>query len=102
MAIPKASPDGAATLRRHTTETQIDLKLTIDGQGHYNIATGIRFLDHMLELFARHGGFDLELSVKAIWMLTSTTRWRISASPWEKHFRRHLATKKEFFVPAIF
>jgi imidazoleglycerol-phosphate dehydratase len=54
----------SATLRRHTTETQIDLKLTIDGQGHYNIATGIRFLDHMLELFARHGGFDLELVCK--------------------------------------
>lgn len=53
-----------ATLRRHTTETQIDLKLTIDGQGHYNIETGIRFLDHMLELFARHGGFDLDLICK--------------------------------------
>jgi len=51
-----------AKLRRHTTETQIDLKLTIDGQGHYNVHTGIRFLDHMLELFARHGGFDLELN----------------------------------------
>ena len=54
----------SATLRRHTTETQIDLKLTLDGQGHYNIDTGIRFLDHMLELFARHGGFDLELVCK--------------------------------------
>ena len=53
-----------ATLRRHTTETQIDLKLAIEGQGHYKIATGIRFLDHMLELFARHGGFDLELVCK--------------------------------------
>jgi imidazoleglycerol-phosphate dehydratase len=54
----------SATLRRHTTETQIDLKLTIDGQGHYTVATGIRFLDHMLELFARHGGFDLDLICK--------------------------------------
>lgn len=52
----------AATLRRHTTETQIDLKLTIDGQGKYNVHTGIRFLDHMLELFTRHGGFDLSLN----------------------------------------
>jgi imidazoleglycerol-phosphate dehydratase len=51
-------------LQRHTTETQIDLKLTVDGQGHYNVHTGIRFLDHMLELFARHGGFDLELACK--------------------------------------
>ncbi len=54
----------SATLRRHTTETQIDLKLTIEGQGHYKVDTGIRFLDHMLELFARHGGFDLELVCK--------------------------------------
>jgi imidazoleglycerol-phosphate dehydratase len=53
-----------AKLRRHTTETQIDLKLTIDGQGHYNVHSGIRFLDHMLELFARHGGFDLDLLCK--------------------------------------
>ncbi|MGO8718655.1 MAG: imidazoleglycerol-phosphate dehydratase HisB [Acidobacteriaceae bacterium] len=54
----------SAKLQRHTTETQIDLKLTVDGQGHYNVHTGIRFLDHMLELFARHGGFDLELACK--------------------------------------
>ena len=54
----------SAKLQRHTTETQIDLKLIIDGQGHYNVHTGIRFLDHMLELFARHGGFDLELVCK--------------------------------------
>lgn len=51
----------SATLQRHTTETKIDLKLTIDGQGRYDVQTGIRFLDHMLELFARHGGFDLSL-----------------------------------------
>lgn len=54
----------SAKLQRHTTETQIDLKLTVDGQGHYNVHTGIRFLDHMLELFARHGGFDLEIACK--------------------------------------
>ncbi len=51
----------SATLQRYTTETKIDLKLTIDGQGRYDVHTGIRFLDHMLELFARHGGFDLSL-----------------------------------------
>ena len=51
-----------ATLQRHTAETRIDLKLTIDGQGRYEIQTGIRFLDHMLDLFARHGGFDLSLN----------------------------------------
>lgn len=50
-----------ASLQRNTTETQITLRLTVDGQGRYNVHTGIRFLDHMLELFARHGGFDLKV-----------------------------------------
>jgi imidazoleglycerol-phosphate dehydratase len=48
-------------LRRQTSETDIRIALAVDGRGQYNISTGIRFLDHMLELFARHGAFDLEL-----------------------------------------
>jgi imidazoleglycerol-phosphate dehydratase len=51
------------TVNRKTTETQIALTLTVDGQGTYTVSTGIRFFDHMLELFTRHGGFDLELKV---------------------------------------
>lgn len=51
-------------VKRATTETKIDLTLTIDGQGIYNVSTGIRFFDHMLELFTRHGGFDLTLTCK--------------------------------------
>lgn len=50
-----------ATIKRDTTETQIALKLNIDGTGIYKVTTGIRFFDHMLELFTRHGGFDLDL-----------------------------------------
>ena len=50
-----------ATFDRRTTETQIKGRLTIDGEGRYNVRTGIRFFDHMLELFTRHGGFDLTL-----------------------------------------
>jgi imidazoleglycerol-phosphate dehydratase len=46
---------------RQTTETSITLRLTLDGHGRYDVRTGIRFLDHMLELFTRHGGFDLKL-----------------------------------------
>jgi imidazoleglycerol-phosphate dehydratase len=46
---------------RQTTETQIQLTLNLDGKGTYAVSTGIRFFDHMLELFARHGGFDLKL-----------------------------------------
>jgi imidazoleglycerol-phosphate dehydratase len=53
-----------ATLHRKTTETEIDIALTIDGRGKYEVATGIRFLDHMMELFARHGGFDLKLTAQ--------------------------------------
>ena len=52
------------TVDRKTTETTIHLRLTVDGQGTYRVATGIRFFDHMLELFTRHGGFDLELTCK--------------------------------------
>jgi imidazoleglycerol-phosphate dehydratase len=50
-----------ATLTRNTKETQISGTLRIEGAGSYEISTGVRFLDHMLELFAKHGGFDLEL-----------------------------------------
>ena len=50
-----------ATIKRTTTETSIVLKLALDGKGRYDVQTGIRFLDHMLELVARHGGFDLTI-----------------------------------------
>lgn len=53
-----------ARMHRKTNETDIKLSLTIEGQGRYNVSTGIRFFDHMLELFTRHGGFDLDLSAK--------------------------------------
>ncbi len=50
-----------ARIDRQTTETQIVLKLALDGRGRYDVSTGIRFLDHMLELVARHGLFDLTI-----------------------------------------
>jgi imidazoleglycerol-phosphate dehydratase len=50
-----------ATIARNTSETQIALTLRLEGRGRYDISTGIRFLDHMLELVARHGAFDLDL-----------------------------------------
>jgi imidazoleglycerol-phosphate dehydratase len=50
-----------AVINRRTNETRIALRLTLDGKGRYDVSTGIRFLDHMLELFARHGGFDVKL-----------------------------------------
>jgi len=50
-----------AVIDRKTTETRIEIRLTIEGKGQYTVSTGIRFFDHMLELFTRHGAFDLEL-----------------------------------------
>ena len=50
-----------AAIERITKETQITGKLKLEGKGRYDISTGIRFLDHMLELFTKHGGFDLDL-----------------------------------------
>ena len=51
-----------ATINRQTTETQIRLSLDLDGRGRYDVRTGIRFLDHMLELVTRHGGFNLTIA----------------------------------------
>ncbi len=53
-----------AKLHRITNETDINLSLVIEGQGKYQVSTGIRFFDHMLELFTRHGAFDLKLTAK--------------------------------------
>jgi imidazoleglycerol-phosphate dehydratase len=53
-----------AIIRRNTKETQISLRLNLDGRGKSDISTGIPFFDHMLELVTRHGGFDLHLKAK--------------------------------------
>jgi imidazoleglycerol-phosphate dehydratase len=53
-----------AAIRRTTKETDIRGALVIEGRGRYKVSTGIHFFDHMLELFAHHGGFDLELKAK--------------------------------------
>ena len=66
-ARKKATPTTTAGARkaiveRNTAETRIAIQLTIEGSGQYKVSTGIRFFDHMLELFTRHGAFDLELT----------------------------------------
>jgi imidazoleglycerol-phosphate dehydratase len=53
-----------AAIERNTKETQISGSLRIEGTGVYQISTGIRFLDHMLELFSKHGAFDLNLTAR--------------------------------------
>src|SRR5271170_4280292 len=54
----------SATIHRKTNETDIRLKLNLDGRGKSRVSTGIRFFDHMLDLVARHGAFDLEIAAK--------------------------------------
>jgi imidazoleglycerol-phosphate dehydratase len=51
----------SAAVERNTKETRIQASLKIEGKGRYDVLTGIRFFDHMLELFTKHGGFDLTL-----------------------------------------
>jgi imidazoleglycerol-phosphate dehydratase len=54
----------SANIKRKTRETDITVKLTLDGAGTSEISTGIPFMDHMLELFAKHGFFDLEVKAE--------------------------------------
>jgi imidazoleglycerol-phosphate dehydratase len=60
----KPAASRTSIVERNSTETRISIKLKIEGSGQYKISTGIRFFDHMLELFTRHGAFDLELTCK--------------------------------------
>jgi imidazoleglycerol-phosphate dehydratase len=58
---PKKSTDRSVQVERKTKETDVRVQLKLDGDGHSQISTGLPFLDHMLELFAKHGLFDLEI-----------------------------------------
>lgn len=53
-----------AVVNRRTSETAIRVRLALEGKGRYDVHTGIRFLDHMLELVARHGAFDLSIEAQ--------------------------------------
>ena len=53
-----------ANVDRRTSETRVKVRFVIDGRGRYRVDTGVRFLDHMLELVARHGGFDLDVQAE--------------------------------------
>src|SRR6185503_3366308 len=57
-------PVRRAVIDRRTTETEIELAIGLEGKGTYRVRTGIRFLDHMLELVARHGAFDLRVEAR--------------------------------------
>ena len=51
-------------IKRETGETSVEVQLSLDGSGQYDVDTGIPFLDHMLELFAKHGFFDLKIKAR--------------------------------------
>ncbi len=61
--MSKRDPRSAA-VERKTKETEVNVELSLDGTGEYDISTGIAFFDHMLESFARHGAFDLRIAAK--------------------------------------
>ena len=90
-----------AVIDRRTTETPIALTLGLDGTGRYRVRTGIRFLDHMLELVARHGAFDLTHRRDAATSTSiSTTPSRISASRSARRCRPRSATGAASTAPA--
>ena len=60
-ATAQSAAPRTASFERNTTETRISINLKIEGSGQYKVSTGIRFFDHMLELFTRHGAFNLDL-----------------------------------------
>jgi imidazoleglycerol-phosphate dehydratase len=60
----KTQTTRTSTIHRKTKETDIRVSLNLDGSGKSRIATGLAFLDHMLELFAKHGLFDLNINCK--------------------------------------
>jgi imidazoleglycerol-phosphate dehydratase len=62
MEAKKRTRIRAAVVRRKTKETDVRVKFTLDGDGHSRIQTGLPFLDHMLELFAKHGLFNLAVT----------------------------------------
>src|SRR5215208_6819194 len=64
MATELQTPARAADVRRRTKETDVRVRLGLDGTGQASVSTGVAFLDHMLELFARHGLFDLEVECR--------------------------------------
>src|SRR5687767_10190302 len=64
MSTELQTPARAAEVRRRTKETDVRVRLGLDGTGQASVSTGVAFLDHMLELFAKHGLFDLEVECR--------------------------------------
>ena len=89
-----------AEVSRKTGETDIRLRLELDGTGKSVIDTGVGFLDHMLTLFARHGRFDLEVSCKGDTYVDDHHSVEDIGIAWAKRLKRPGETKRESSVTA--
>lgn len=81
-----------ASISRRTAETDVSVSLDLDGTGKAAIATGVGFLDHMLELFARHALFDAEIKVTGDLHVDQHHTTEDAASPWGRPSPRRSAT----------
>ena len=81
--------------KRKTKETDIELTINLDGQGKNQIDTGIPFFDHMLDGFARHGLFDLNVKVRGDLEVDSHHTSKIQESYWDRQSHRHLEIRPE-------
>ena len=86
--------DRYAEVTRKTGETDIVVKLDLDGSGVCDISTGVLFFDHMLNAFGRHGLFDLRCTRWATWRSTRTIPSRTRALCWARRFARRWATRR--------
>ena len=73
-----------ATVKRTTKEAAVEVSINLDGEGRSSIATGIGFLDHMIDLLARHSRIDREIKARAICISTIITPPRTSGSRWDR------------------
>lgn len=88
-------------INRKTAETDISLKLNVDGRGVSDIKTGCGFLDHMLILFSKHASFDLSVNATGTHTSTITTQQRISVFVSAWHFPKVLVTSAVLYVTEI-
>ena len=83
-----------ATRNRSTKETSIEVSINVDGSGQSSVSTGIPFYDHMLDQLARHGGFDLTVAAKVIYISILITQSKMLRLPLAKHCAKRSGTKQ--------
>ena len=86
----------SAEVRRDTKETQIRVKLDLDGSGASKLDTGVPFFDHMLDQIARHGVFDLEIEAKGDLQIDAHHTVEDVGSRWARLYSRRLVTSRAY------